>query len=467
MNQKSPEHVDAAVKLADNVARIQFNDLPAEVIAHTKRTILDVLSVGVAGTTANGSDILVVLAEDLGGKEECKIFCSARKVPAGTAAMVNSAMARARDYMDEHYELSTCSAVTVVPTALAVAEQVGKVDGRTLITAVALGMDVMIRMAGAWKEKSSGWSLPAVLGYFGAAATAGKLLGLDAAQLSNAFGIAHAQSSGNHQSAIDGALTKRLSSGLAAQGGVLAAMLAQRGWTGERNSFEGRFGFVNLYANGKYDPVPLTRDLGRRFEGVGIGMKAYPSCAHTHTAIPGILELMSRHAIRVENIEKIDVGVNAFNYMIAGEPIEVKRVPKSMTTAQFSIPYTVAAAVLDGKVVIDSFTEDMIRRPDILKLTSRIHVYVDDAIERACSGQAGSARVIVTMTDGSVHEVMIEHAPGSPNNPMSAAQVSEKVWECMRHAAKPVSDATVQEFIDLVNSLEQVDDVAKIMCLLG
>jgi 2-methylcitrate dehydratase PrpD len=467
MNKHTSTTVDAAVRFAENIAVVQYEDIPPEAVAITKRGILDILSVGVAGTSAEGCEKLVDLARDLGGQGESSILCHDVKVPSLYAAMVNATMARARDYMDEHCEASLCCAVTLVPVAFAIAEKKGKVDGKSFITALTLGLDMIIRMGLAWKGSYRGWSGQSVFGYFGSAAVTGKLLGLDKGQLLDAFGIAYAQASGNHQSSHEGALTKRLSTGLAARGGIFSALLAEKGYFGGRDSLEGYWGLYNLYRDGDYDSTCLTDQLGKRFEVVGLGFKAYPCCAQTHTSVSAVLTLASQHHLLPERVKMIKVGVNADAFTNLVEPIEIKRVPRTTVGAQFSLPYTVATAILDQKVTIDSFSEEAIKRPQIIGLAEKIEPYVDAEIENAFSGQISPAKVEVTTLDGSVYSMRVNDPPGHPRNPMSEEDINRKIWECMKYAKKPIPKENVQKVIALVNALEQVDDVGQIMRLLG
>ena len=467
MNGEASRKADVSATLANHVIHTTYEDIPPEVVAVTKRTILDILSVAVAGTTAYSSNLLVDLIKGWGGKEESTILCYDTKVPAMHAAMANATMGRALDYMDRYDPVETLVGVTIVPAAFAIAEKRGMVSGKDFIAAVTLGLDIIPRMALATKGNLKGWSGQAVFGYFGVAATGGKLLGLSEKQIVDAFGIAYSQAAGNHQSMKDGALSKRLSTGFAAKGGILAALLAEKGFSGGANSMEGPWGFYNLYIDGDYDPSQLTIELGKRFEGANISVKAYPCCSHTHTGIDATLDIISRHDIVPEQVGAVKAGVNARGYDLSCDPIERKRKPITIVDAQFNLPYAIATAIVDREVNINNFTEKMITRRQVLKMMQKIEPYVDNELENMTHGAISPCKLEIITTNGAVYQMQVSHSKGSPQNPMTQEELNRKVWDCMDYAAKSLSKDTVHKVIDLVNELEKIDDVAVIMKLLN
>jgi 2-methylcitrate dehydratase PrpD len=275
--QKPVEHEDATFAFARMVRNQKFEDIPSDAVKATKMDILDTLATTLAGSSYSGTKELVELMTYWGGRGESSILIHGGKVPAPAAALVNGHIAHARDYDDIYHVARIHVGAVNVPAGFAVAEKVGGVTGQELITAICMGIEIELRLGQAallWTQ----FHPTATFGYFGACATSGRLLGLSEEQLVNAFGIAYAQAGGNKQCMFDGSLTKKLQPGLAARGGVLAAHLAQKGYTGTRNNLEGKAGFFNLYHGGKYDPEPLTKDLGEHFDVVRLGFKPYP-CA--------------------------------------------------------------------------------------------------------------------------------------------------------------------------------------------
>lgn len=275
--EKGQERPDASFAYAKMVANLRFEDIPPEAVEATKLDILDTLATTLAGSSAEGTQELIDQVRYWGGREESSVFVLGGKLPSLEAALVNGHMAHARDYDDIYHVARIHVGAVNVPAGFALAEEAGAVSGRELITAITTGIDIELRLG----QAAQLWTLfhpTATFGYFGACATAGRLLGMGEEQMVNAFGIAYAQASGNKQCMYDGSLTKRLQPGLAARGGILAAHLAKRGFTGTQNNFEGKAGFFNLYHGNRYDPELLTKDLGKHFEVVNLGYKAYP-CA--------------------------------------------------------------------------------------------------------------------------------------------------------------------------------------------
>lgn len=268
---------DASVVYAQIVTTLRYEDIPPEAVEATKMDILDTLSTTLAGSSAEGTQELIDQVRYWGGREECSILVHGGKVPSPEAALVNSQMAHARDYDDIYHIARIHVGAVNVPTGLAISEKVGEVSGKELITAIIMGIDIELRLAQAAKLWTQ-FHPTSTYGYFGACATAGRLLRLNKEQMIHAFGIAYSQASGNKQCMHDGSLTKRLQPGLASRGGILAAHLAQRGYTGTRNNLQGEAGLFALYHGGQYDPEPLTKDLGKYFDVVRLGYKPYP-CA--------------------------------------------------------------------------------------------------------------------------------------------------------------------------------------------
>jgi len=268
---------DAAILFTRNVLNTQFEDIPPEVVNVTKKDILDTLGCALAGSSSPGSREMVELLKEWAGIQESTVWLFGERLPCVHAALLNGSMAHARDF-DDTYDLGLVHVgASTVPAAFAVAERKGRVSGKDMVTACALGQDMILRMAASITQWND-FHATGTLGIFGSAAAAGKLLNLHEDQMISAFGIAYAQASGNVQALHDGVLSKRLQPGNAARGGVFAALLAQTGFTGARKSLEGTSGFFKVYYNNHYNRKVLLADLGKTFEGIRLGFKPYP-CA--------------------------------------------------------------------------------------------------------------------------------------------------------------------------------------------
>jgi len=359
--------------------------------------------------------------------------------------------------------------VSVVPAALAAAELRGAqgtlVSGADFIAGVAAGLETICRLGVATRIGiiESGWMYTALFGHFGATIAAGRVLGLDLAQMVNALGIVYSQTAGNHQVTRDGALTKRMQPGFAAQAAVLSVQLARRGMRGVQETFEGVDGFLRVYLHDRCDREALRAGLGERFEFLQLSYKPYPCCRFDHTAIDAALALRAAHGIAPDRIRRVRVGLNHQAYEAVCTPVEVRKAPSTIVRAQFSIPYTVAAALLDGAVGLGHFTDTAIRRADILALAQRVDAFVDPDIEREWGRNVSPADVRVEMTDGTTHALRIDLPLGHPSRPMTAADFEAKAADCFRASARAMPEDAPRLFRTLVESLESAHDVSALV----
>lgn len=446
---------DAIVTLVEHCLDTSYAQLPEPVVAVTKNQILDTLGIGLAGRGQPGAHQLRDFTIEMAGKPEARIWGTDVQVPAQDAARVNATMAHALDYDDTHERSLVHPSVITVPGALAVADMLGNVTGRELITAIALGVDVACRLAAAARPGVSafenGWHNTTLYGYFAATAVTGKLMGLTRDQLVSAMGIAFHQAAGNSQAHLDGALTKRMGPGFASYGGVLSARLAQRGVQGATAVLEGDRGFFRQYHDNHYSREILLEGLGSTFAGGEVSFKPWPSCRGSHTAADAALALFAAAGIEPEQVASIRVFNGPGEFPLLSSPLSKKQHPASVVEAQFSIPWVVAAAVADRRVTLDHFTSAAIQRPDLLALTQRIQTVEEDALARP-GGGPGAARIEVLLKDGRRFDKTVSHAKGEPGNPMSTAEFQQKFLDCTKIAGMPT--ALAQELLGDIGRLE-------------
>ncbi|HVN97269.1 MAG TPA: MmgE/PrpD family protein [Syntrophorhabdaceae bacterium] len=461
--------MDIIFELAENIARTQFDNLPYEVVDVTKKFVLDTIGNAIAGSAASGSSELVSQVKSWGGTEESTVLTFGGRLPSIHAAFVNSYMTFARDFGDTH--MAGRSGVhcndTVLPASLAIAEQEKK-SGKDFITALALGIDLEARL-GMSVDFFRGWHTTSILGGFGAAASAGKLLGLDKERLVDALGIAYSQTHGNRQGRQDGAASRRLQVAFASKAGTYSALLARAGFTGARNILEGQWGFYRLYR----DPaVPfdnetskkiLCDELGKRFEIVNLAVKPYPSCGGTHGPIDAALQLAAKERLEPSNVETVTVHVSTTVKEIVGAPFAIRVNPQ--LDAQFSIPYTVAVALVKGKVTLKDFEPGEIRgNARVLEMAAKIRVEVDEKIQYF-KGKGTLARVEVLTKDGKKYSNEIEVVKGYPQNPMGFDEVAEKFRQSVEYSAKALRREQLETLIGLIAELERVRDVCELTAL--
>ncbi|MBW2040305.1 MAG: MmgE/PrpD family protein [Deltaproteobacteria bacterium] len=452
--------MEVLTKLIDLLAETEFNDLSYEVVENTKKFILDSLGVAIAGSSAPGCKEVVGLMKEWGGRPEATIMVYGGKVPSPFAVLANSTMMHALDFDDTLDESALHAYASVLPTALAMAETRGDVSGKDLINAVTLGVDLVCRLGLAIKRPLS-WIRTSTCGSFGAAATAAKILGLDREKMLNTLGIVYSQTSGNAQCLIDGGLTKRMQPAFSAKAGAFSVLLAQRGITGARDIFEGEHGFFNLYERGEWDRGPLLDGLGKRFEGMRLSIKPYPSCRMTHAAIDAALEIVKKHKIGPTSIKRVVVYTSKMAKEMVGSHFEIRTDPQ--VDAQFSIPYTVSVALMRGDVFLKDFQDSAIRDKGVLEMAKKVEVQADPAIEERSLMKAS---ILIETRDNQSYSYDISAPRGNPQRPMSIDECKTKYYKCVQFSGNKALLEKTDALIDCVTHLEDVKDVTTITELL-
>ncbi|HVN98004.1 MAG TPA: MmgE/PrpD family protein [Syntrophorhabdaceae bacterium] len=459
--------MDAAYLFAQNFRKVAYENLPPEIVEITKKEVLDTLAVAVAGTGQPGPRELLELVREWGGKKEASVVGCKQRVPAPNAAQVNATLVHTRDYDDVHEMAVMHPGVVTVPVALAMAELKGGLSGKELIAAIALGVDMICRLGLATRPGVSpiktGWHFTTLYGYPTAALTAGKVLGLDEEQMVNAFGIAYHQCAGNGQCVTDGALTKRMGPGFSARGGVTAALLAQKGVTGAKNSLEGENGLYRVYHHGEYDRGILTRDLGSYFEGINLSIKPYPCCRGIHPSIDAALALKSKYSIDPKKVKEITIATGEANYTLLCTPFDAKVKPRNPVDAQFSIPWGIATVIAKGQVAMKDYTPEEIKNPIILELTGKLKAEIDHSLDNARGIEP--ARVKVVMDNGDTFVEQVQLALGTPSRPMSFDDCVKKFEDIVSFAGKWMKKDRMNKAIDLTAKLEKVENVTELMAL--
>jgi 2-methylcitrate dehydratase PrpD len=449
--------------LASHIVNTRFEALDNNVIEQAKNRIIDIIGCAIGGANAGGCPELRDLVRDWGGKPEATILVHGGKVPAGNAALINSIMARSYDYgvltpyIGER-PVWAHIAETNVPTAMTVAEW-KRAGGKDLITALVLGDDLTTRISAAsTRAISPGWDTPGTVDKFGATAIAGKLMGLDAHQIIQAFGIVLNQLAGSFQPIQDGAHAFKLAQGLAARDGIIAAELAARGWTGGKDPLLGRYGYFALYCQ-QHDPAVLTRDLGKEFYG-DCTYKPYPSCRFIHSAIDCALKLVNNRDLDVKNIAEITIETAPMHFdSPLNQPFEPGEFP--LGRALFSLRYHVASVLVRKGIRLEYMTEASIRDPEVGALARKVNVICAMPPEKI-----EAAGVRVRMQDGREFYAYEDVAKGNPLlKPLSKAEIEEKFRGNVAFS-RTVSRENAVKLLDMLNHLEEVTDITKVIRLL-
>ena len=440
---------DPARALAAHICQTRFDQLPATTLEAAKQDIGDTFGCLLGGSAAPGIAEILRLAERWGGKPECDALLLRAKLPAPQAAALNASMAHALDFDDTlDHGGSIHPGASVLGATLALAQITGAA-GQDFVLAYALGLDVSCRIALA-ATVDRGWHRTAAIGVFGAAAAAGKLLGLGQDEMVHALGIAYSQAAGNRQCIVDGALTKRLQAGQAAGSGVYAAFLAQDGFTGASGIFAGKFGFYELYQPGGYDIGRLTDGLGTAFRGDEVSFKPYACGRPFHAVLDAALALREMPGFGPGQIAGVDLALDAASYTDQFEGGPHKRRPGQIVEAQFALPFLVATALLRGKVGITEVAA--FSDPEVLALAAHI-------TGRPAGRERGWGQVTVRLLDG-YSQTMETRAPlGSPANPLSQAQREAKFRDCAANALRPIAMDTIDQSLAILSKLELQPDI--------
>ena len=459
--------MDAIYDFVKHFIRTRYEDIPDEAIQAAKIEVIDSIATALGGSTKSGIAELVDMVKEFGGAEQSTVIAYGLKCPAPNAAQVNGTMIHALDYDDGHQGALVHIGCVAVPTCFAISERMGKRSGKEVLTALALGHDFESRLSLASRPgsslASSGWHPTAIYGYFGAAAMSGILMNFDEEKMINALGIAYHQSAGNGQCVNDGAMTKRMGPGFAARGGITAAIMAEKGITGARNILEGEHGVFNVYHGGDYDRDILLGDLGKRFEGANLGFKPYPCCGFTHSFIDAVLAMKAKYNIQAEDVKEITAYAGEHSYNLSIPP-EVKRAPRNIIDSQFSVPWSIATALVKGKVSPEHFTGQAIKDKKVLETAAKVTGVLEPSMNRH---GVGPGRLVVKMNDGTEYDEWIEHCLGSLERPMKFDDCVTKFRDCAGSSIKPLSNDTIEKVIDLVVQLDQLDDATEIIRMVG
>lgn len=439
--------------LAEFVVNTSYDNLPGEVVEHAKLCILDWLGAALAGSLEPPAKIVASILEEIDGGGECTVVGTHIKASCTDAAFANGILGHAVELDDIHEEAIIHPAAPVLPAALAAAEHT-KSSGRDLITSVVLGYDVEIRIGMAiGPSHYRFWHPTGTCGTFGAAAAAGKLLGLDVEGMVNAFGLAGTQAAGLIE--VFGSMGKPLNPGRAAESGLWAALLAERGFTSSNSILEAERGYCRATAE-RFDPNRITEKLGGRFEILNNIFKIHASCGHTHGAIDAVLSLSRGYGIRPRAVDRIVVGT----YPIAVDVVGGRYEPRTASEAKFSLPYCLASALIYGKVGLEEFSEERLIDPEIRELSRKVVVDVDPEYINA---RLGRAKVTIHTIDGKEFACRVDVPRGYPGNPVARGELEGKFVEL---ASLALPGERVRRIIGIVNGLEGLDRITPLTDLL-
>jgi len=411
-------------QIAEFAVNLRYEDLPDNVIYEVKRYLYD--SVGCALGSMHTKDVNIVkdIYEDMGGKEEATIFGYDIKMPAVQASFLNALMIRALDYNDIYWKEDPSHPSDIIPAALAMAERVGA-SMKDVIVAIVLAYEFEQRICEFAKPgvRERKWH-HATLTQFVSPIVAGKILGLNVDQMVNAIGISACH---NHTIGCPtaGKLTmmKNTVDPMSTQSGVLAALMAEKGYTGTEAIFEGKEGFMDVFGP-DWDLDALIGNLGIKYKILECSMKAFPTEALTHTHISATIKIMSEHDINYKDIDTVTITTIARACDILFDPHKYR--PTSRETADHSLPYCIACALVDRKVTTKSFDDEKINDPRIWEVIDKIKGEASEEFEKMFPAKQPS-RVTIRLINGDEHTLYLEYPKGDPREPMTQEDLDAKV----------------------------------------
>jgi aconitate decarboxylase len=454
-------------RIAQWVATLRWEDLPAPVIAHVKAGLLDTLGCGLFGSTLPWGQTTIRFVRTLGWSPEATVWGEGVRVPAANAALANGTLVHAFEMDDLHTAAVLHPGAVSVTAALAVAERRERsggpaVDGRTLLTGLAAGYEVGARigLASGYAQLRRGYHPAATTGVFCAAAAASRVLGLDADATWDALGIAGTQAAGL-MAAQYGSMVKRMHLGRSAQSGVYGADLAALGFRGVREVLEAPYGgFLTTLIGDDSSLEMIVEGLGETFALLGTGFKVYPSCGSSHTTVDALLALKARCPdLGPDTVESVLVHTTTSTRDHVGWPYS----PDTVTTAQMNLPYTVAVLLTDGTLSVRSFSEDRLRDPAVITLSRRVHVEVDPELDARGRDYRHAARVRVRLRDGRVLEEFRVHARGTPHNPVTVDDLARKFFDLAGSVMSPGRARRIYEQVLEVEQLPAVSPLADLL----
>jgi 2-methylcitrate dehydratase PrpD len=426
--------------------------IPEATLEAVKRSCFDAVGVLLAGSTQPVGQIIQKYARARGGRPEATVIGPGWKTSAPEAALVCGTMAHALDYDDMGaYGHPTAP---LLPALLALGE-LRRASGRQILTCYSIGFEVGAALCQGYNQYERGFHSTPVFGTVAAAAGCARLAGLTVEQATMALGIAASEAGGIGRN--NGTMTKPLHAGLAARNGVTAVLLAEDGFTAAGDVYEAKQGFCEAFlGDGRYDLQQVVASLGAPFGAhESLTIKKYPCCGGNHSALDAVLSLISDHDLTYDDIEHVEVQAMSYTSPVLRYPE-----PATGLAGKFSVHYAVGAAIRDGEVVIDHFTDERVRDPRMQDAARKVRAEVMARWDhRFMYGEMDGNPVVVRLKDGRVLARSVpRHAiRGAPGNPLSLDELTAKF---RRNAGLLMQDsAAIDRAVDTWLHLERVADV--------
>ncbi|NIW25668.1 MAG: MmgE/PrpD family protein [Gammaproteobacteria bacterium] len=437
--------------LAEFIAGANDDALPDWAIHEAKRTLLNMLAISLSASRSNDAKILIDWARLEGCRERASVVGSDLRTSQSTAALVNGYLCHLQDYDDTHFPTVLHPTAPVWPAVLAAAEE-SSANGLTALAAFVLGAETACRVAISvhpW-HYDAGWHITGTAGAFGAAAGAGRVLGLEPQALVAALGAAGTRASGVRE--VFGSHGKPLHAGQAAASGMQAASWARAGFTASDDIIGGRRGFWAVLSPAGHSEEALLYDLGERWELRMNGLKPYANGVVSHPLQDAVIELRNAHELTADQVASIEARVHPLVPELMG-----KKDPRVGLEGKFSFRHCAAAALVDGAGHDAQFTDEKVKDPVIAAVRAKVSATVDESVRE------DEVYVTITLNDGQRHEIHVEHATGSPENPMSDIVLRAK-YDALARETLPAERA--DDLWHAVWTLDEAPDVTEVTALM-
>ena len=443
--------------IAKFIIKTEDNQIPNEAFKVAKRCFIDCLGVALAGSQQPEGGIIAELVKGFGGHLEAGVIASGFKTSAPLAALANGTMAHALDYDDISTKFLAHPSVNLVPAILALAET-KKMSGKEMLFSYIIGFEVGASLGNMMGMEffGRGWHATSILGIIGAAAAAARIFGLGVQEVRMALGIAASLAGGLKINF--GSMTKPLHIGNAARNGILAVMLADKGFTANDSALEGRNGLCQVYSGIECDFNNIEKTLGERWHILfpGIKFKPYPCCGSVAGCADAILELKRRYNISPQNVNEIECRVSPL-MIETGASIKF---PRTGQEGRFSLEYDMAIAIIDGELSLKQYTDEKVNSTMAQGLMKKVKVTFPEDIGM---GMEEPQEVIVKLKNGEKHSVRVEKTKGTAENPLSDDELSSKFMDC---ASLALDLDGIEESLHLLWNLDELKDTTRLMELL-
>lgn len=450
--------------VADFVSKTDFSSKPKEAHDRAKLALLDCLGVAIAGARFPSSLILLDFIREIGGAPQATVVGTELRTSLPDAALSNGMLASALLYDDTSHAMHGHSTATLLPIVLALGEA-HHLSGRDVLEAYLVGFEVeaALGMAVDPEHYERGWHATSTIGSLGATAAACRLLSLPSDKVQMALGIATSLTGGSRQNF--GTMMQAFHGGLPARNGMVAALLAKRGFTADPNILESRMGFFALFGADPNQSTAKMENFGKEMAILqpNLAMKLYPCGFPIHRPIEGTLELAAEHDLDPNEVEWVRCGVH---YLIPETVFHVN--PQTGLQGRTSIQYCVARALLDRRIGLAQFTDEKVQDPAVRQLMAKVRVEVPPDLSReALRGRVNSiaapATVEIRLRDGRTFSKRVEYYRGAPERPLSHQEVVEKFREC---AGSVLDSNHVEQTREMIENLENLKDAADLTALL-